>query len=286
MVKGKVYLPMGGQKETIYNVLIFKNNVNERIETTAYIPEGVTHIDMFLVSGGRNGRSYGGGGGFALSWFDVDVTEIPGFDPNERNIDILVGRGGMSRDHGGEPSRVGNDSTIPVNTDNRLAVDFTSKFPWNDAPYTVAGATSYSSDGIWGGNGVTDGTDANGQGYQGGSDGIEGPGTNGSQGFSTRAFNQKYDEVAEEWVTNDPNSTNELFSGAGSARTTNAELDPTPGGEVGGGAGGRVGDAGLGIDPFEGDSGVPGTGGGGGAPSGGTTGRHGGSGCVMIRYKI
>lgn len=282
MAIGKVSLPIGEGSTHVSYVLEFRSITNIALHTYARIPEDVTHIDMFLVSGGRCARDYGGAGGFACSWYNVDITEIPGYDPVERTIEIYVGRGGSSRNDGGQPSRVGNDTTIPINYANQIVPDFTKIFPWNDAPYTVPGAVSFSvtpNGGSGGSFGVVDG-----QGIQGGSDG--GDGTQVGQGFSTRAFNQKYDDVLEEWITINQNSTNELFSGGGSARTNDPLLDPTPGGDGGGGAGARLGDA-LADPPIPviyQTPGIPGKGGGGGAASGGSTGAPGGSGCVIIRY--
>lgn len=257
--KHEVTLNYYSQEEYYYH--IFTDTGSDTFEVTS-----AGGVDIFLVgggAGGSNGSNGGGGGGHVRSWFNVNLSES--------QYSLNVGDGGYG---------TGDGESTTFETDSET--------------YTAAGGNGTSGsnggDGGSGGggrrplncsqNGGEDGSDGN--------DGDVGDGGSG-QGFSTREFNQRYNEDSGSWETIDPDSTATLYgSGGGGYGSSSTSV----------GYGGRPGEAagwGGGViacsdhpdgSTYVSTSGLPNRGGGGGSTRSSQSNTYGGSGIVIIRYPV
>ena len=240
--------------------------------TTITIPNGCNHIDIFCVGGGGAGRhsdyagsTYnhgggGGGGGYTKIVSNLSVSA-------GQSISIVVGNGSATYYNNGGNSSISRSGVLLCNADG---AKYDSSYGW---------AMNPGDGGSGGGGGAEHNARRAYNGAGGGSNGSDGiPITdlqvtmNGKgQGTTTRAFGE---------------SSGTLYAGGGGGGATlqYSGTNPGSGGAGGGGAGG-VRNGGYGVAGTV-NTGGGGGGGGNGAEPGLRNGASGGSGIVLIRFKV
>ncbi len=226
----------------------------------------IDEVDVFLVGGGGGGRYQGGGGGYVRSFFNVSF---------ESPVSVVVGNGGLGTwTDAINPARDGEKSSFGVyDADGGFGNYPSTTFAGYDGG---SGSTAYFDGG---------GSSSPGPGGSDGSDGLAAMQAGNmheggiGQGFSTRLFNQKYNESTSKWETIDPSSVATLYAGGGGGGRGASTSGQSLGGAGGGGYGSPDGYAAGG----DGTSNTGGGGGGGGG-SGGSKPGNGGSGIVIVRW--